>query len=84
MGARKKIERRGRRRASLPVCDNPNAFALWLHKTAMTVESAGKLLGVTTPTIYGWRRGNKAPSRTRAVQIERLSGGRVKVESWEQ
>jgi transcriptional regulator with XRE-family HTH domain len=67
----------------LPTGVEPNAFAKWLVEKELTVETAARLFGMSTSTIYGWRRGNRPPSRTAASRIAKVTEGAVPADSWE-
>lgn len=63
--------------------EKPNVFAEWLVKKEIGVNTAAGLFGVSTSTIYGWRRGTRPPSRRAAALIERVTDGAVSVSSWD-
>lgn len=76
---------RGRPRADLPALpdgEEPNAFARWLQGRRMDVRWIAGFLSVSESTVYGWRRGDRPPSRAMAARIERLSDGAVKAGDW--
>lgn len=76
-------KRRKRKRSELPQGVEPNAFALWLKDKELDVEVVAKLLGVTTSAVYGWRRGNRPPSRKMAARIAQLTENEVPASSWD-
>ncbi len=73
---------RGRPRSKFPKGD-PNAFATWLAASGYTVEQVADRLGVRVPAVYGWRRGNRPPSRKMAAHISAFTGGVVSAGSWD-
>jgi hypothetical protein len=73
----------GRPRQPLPDVEQPNDFAQWMAERGIDVETVAKLLCVSTAAVYGWRRGNRPPSRKMAVRISRMTDGEVSVESWD-
>ena len=76
-------KRTGRNRSDLPVGVKPNAFARWIQERGLTVETVATLLKVSVSAVYGYRRGNRPPSRKVAAIIERVSDGEVAAGSWD-
>lgn len=77
---------RGRPRCLLPDgVDDPNEFAQWMadDPSNRTVQAIAAVLGVSQATVYGWRRGNRPPSRRMAKRISMMTGGVVDAESWD-
>lgn len=59
-----------------------NAFADWLANCGKSPTEIAKALKVSVSSIYNARNGYFVPGRDMAVEIEKLSGGKVKIESW--
>lgn len=78
-------EKRGVGRPPKPLPEGvaPNAFALWLYRSGTSVADICRILGVKSASVYGWRRGNRPPSRPMAAAIARLSNGEVPADSWD-
>ena len=76
-------KRNGRPRADLPDVKAPNDFAQWLNDREVTIEQVAKILVVDRATVYGWRRGNRPPSRKMATRIAKMTDGEVSAESWD-
>lgn len=73
----------GRPRRELPDVEEPNEFARWMAEREIDVESVARVLAVSTSSVYGWRRGNRPPSRKMAARIAKMTGGAVSAESWD-
>ena len=56
-------------------------FAEWVDLTNLDVVDVAARFGVSGATIYRWCAG-KRPSLARAVEIERVTGGRVPASIW--
>ncbi len=80
---KKERKRPGRPRSELPDVAEPNAFARWLADRQIDIDAVAKLLGVDRSSVYGWRRGNRPPSRKMATRISRLTDGEVGPDSWD-
>jgi predicted transcriptional regulator len=74
--------RPGRPIENLPRVKRPNALALWMRSVGVRPAEIARMLGVTQPLVYLWRSGRKAPGRRLAAEIERITGGVVRVASW--
>ncbi len=68
-----------------------NAFGAWLRTCGMTAgkvsEKIGKILrrpDFSTSSVYNMRNGYFKPGRDLAVAIEKLTKGKVRVESWDE
>ena len=59
-----------------------NAFADWLSTCGKSPTDIAKSLKVSVSSIYNARNGYFVPGRELAIEIENLSNGKVKVESW--
>lgn len=59
-----------------------NAFADWLAACGKTPGDVAKALGVSVSSVYNCRNAYFKPGRDLAVKIERLTGGKVAIESW--
>ena len=42
-------------------------------------RAAAKLFGVSVQTTYAWRTGRRVPRPAKALQIEKITGGKVTV-----
>ncbi len=57
-------------------------FGDWLASCAMTVGDLAGRLGIKSVTVYNLRNGYFRAGRDLAVAIEKISDGKVPVESW--
>lgn len=73
----------GRKRSALPDVARPNAFAVWMKERSLSVEAVAAFLDVSVSAVYGYRRGNRPPSRRMAVRIEKITNGKVEAGSWD-
>ena len=58
-------------------------FNAWLRAQGLTRDSAAAMFGVSRSTVNNWCRAGSGPTRRRAVLIEQVSKGAVRVEGWE-
>ena len=73
----------GRPREDLPSGVPANEFAQWIVRSGIAIEAIAKMLGVSISAVYGYRRGNRPPSRVMAGKIENATRGEVKASSWD-
>lgn len=59
-----------------------NAFAFWARQSKKTNRELAELFEVSDVSIGYWKSGQTAPSRDRAVAIEKMTHGLVPVSSW--
>lgn len=59
-----------------------NAFRDWLLTCGMTPTEIAKKLKVSVSSVYNAANSYFKPGREMAIEIEKLSGGKVKIESW--
>ena len=62
------------------MADSP--LATYLDATKTNSATFAAKLGVPQSTVWRWRTGARSPSTQWAVEIEKLTGGAVKVTSW--
>ena len=75
--------RTGRKRSPVPDGVPLNMFAKWMRTQKLEVEEVAKMIGVSVSSVYGYRRGNRPPSRKVAKVIERVSKKVVLAGSWD-
>lgn len=78
--------RTGRPRANVPPgvpLRKLNKFAQWMRAQKLEVEEVAKMIGVSVSSVYGYRRGNRPPSRKVAVVIEMVTKKKVPAGSWD-
>ena len=75
--------RTGRKRSAVPDGVPLNKFARWMRAQKLEVEEVAKMIGVSVSSVYGYRRGNRPPSRKVAKVIERVSKKVVLAGSWD-
>lgn len=62
---------------------SPTRLDAYLAETNTSNATFAAKIGVHETAVMRWRRGEREPRRKWAVLIEKLTGGRVSVESWE-
>lgn len=75
--------RTGRTRRNIPDGVPLNKFAKWMRAQKLEVEDVAKLIGVSVSSVYGYRRGNRPPSRKVAKVIEMVTKKKVLAGSWD-
>lgn len=75
--------RTGRTRRNIPAGVPLNKFAKWMRAQKLEVEDVAKMIGVSVSSVYGYRRGNRPPSRKVAKVIERVTKKKVLAGSWD-
>lgn len=75
--------RTGRTRSNVPTGVALNEFARWMRTQKLEVEDVAKMIGVSVSSIYGYRRGNRPPSRKVAKVIESVTKKKVPAGSWD-
>lgn len=59
-----------------------NAFSDWLAGCGKTPSQVATALGVSVSSVYNARNSYFKPGRELAINIEKLSEGKVPIESW--
>ena len=75
--------RTGRTRSNVPAGVPLNKFARWMRTMKLEVEEVAKMIGVSVSSVYGYRRGNRPPSRKVAKVIEKVTKKKVPAGSWD-
>ena len=78
--------RTGRGRSNVPPgipLRNLNKFAKWMKFQNLEIEEVAKMIGVSAGAVYGYRRGNRPPSRKIAKIIEVVTKRKVLAGSWD-
>ena len=75
--------RTGMPRRNIPAGVPLNKFAKWMRSQKLEIEEVAGMIGVSVGAVYGYRRGNRPPSRKIAKIIEVVTKKRVPAGSWD-
>jgi predicted transcriptional regulator len=74
----------GEQRFRPVVHDASYALRRWMLDHDVSVKRLAAEIGVNEVIISSWRTGKHKPGRTRALKLERLTGGSVAAELWDE
>lgn len=60
----------------------PQKLEKWRRRNSLTLAAAGGAVGVSHPCWSAWEDGSRCPALDKALRLELLTGGEIRIEHW--